>query len=115
MKHGTMAMIARVLITTLMFLSFQSARAGMISTPQATGEQRAAVVSVIDRADVSRQLQNMGLDPQMAKDRVAAMTDDEVNALSGKLNQLPAGGIADWWLAAIVIAAVVVALYGWKK
>jgi len=117
MKHGTLSVIARILVITLTLLSFQTARAGMIATPQATDAQRSAVIGVIDRADVSRQLQAMGLDPQAAKDRVAALSDEEVSALSGKLESLPAGGISNWWIGVIVVAiigAVVWANYGWK-
>jgi len=118
MKHGTMSAICRVLVVTLMMLSFQTARAGMIGTGQAADTQRASVMSVIDRADVSQQLQSMGLEPQVAKDRVAAMTDEEVRSLSGKLDTLPAGGMSDWWIGAIVIAVIAVAVwgaYGWKR
>jgi len=120
MKHGTMVMICRVLMVSLMFLSFQSARAGMIGTEQFTaadGAQadRAAVISMIDRSEVSQQLQAMGLEPQAAKDRVAAMTDDEVQALSGKLDSLPAGAISDWWIGAIVVAVVLAFVFGWWK
>lgn len=118
MKHSTMSTICRILVFTLTLLSFQTARAGMIGTPQAAEAQRSTVMSVIDRADVSRQLQAMGLEPQAAKDRVAALTDEEISALSGKLDTLPAGGMSDWWIGAIVIAiiaAVVWANYGWKK
>lgn len=119
MKHTIMSAIARILVITLTLLSFQTARAGMIGTPEAAADaQRANVMGVIDRADVSRQLQAMGLDPQAAKDRVAALTDEEVRSLSGKLDTLPAGGISDWWIGAIVvaiIAAVVWANYGYKR
>jgi len=118
MKHSTMSAICRILLVTLTLLSFQSARAGMITTPQAADAQRSAVMGVIDRADVSSQLQAMGLEPQVAKDRVAALSDEEVRALSGKLDSLPAGGMSNWWIGAIVvaiIAAVVWANYGWKR
>jgi hypothetical protein len=37
-------------------------------------------------------LRALGLDPQVAQDRVAAMTDTEVSSLAGKMNALPAGG-----------------------
>ncbi|HWI12740.1 MAG TPA: PA2779 family protein [Burkholderiales bacterium] len=117
MKHGTLSVIARILVITLTLLSFQTARAGMIATPQATDAQRSTVISVIDRADVSRQLQAMGLDPQVAKDRVAALSDQELSALSGKLETLPAGGMSNWWIGVIVVAiigAIVWANYGYK-
>ena len=118
MKHSTMSAICRILLVTLTLFSFQAARAGMITTPQAADSQRSAVISLIDRADVSSQLQALGLEPQAAKDRVAALSDDEVRALSGNLDTLPAGGMSDWWIGAIVVAivaAVVWANYGWKR
>ena len=118
MKHSTFSALCRILVVTLTLLSFQTARAGMIGTPQAVDAQRSHVANVIDRADVSRQLQTMGLDPQAAKDRVASLSDEEVSALSGKLDSLPAGGMSDWWAGAIVLAiigAIVWANYGWKQ
>jgi len=118
MKHGTMSAICRVLVVSLMMLSFQTAQAGMIGTGQVADTQRTSVMHVIDRADVSQQLQSMGLEPQVAKDRVAAMTDEEVRTLSGKLDTLPAGGMSDWWIGAIVVAIIAVAVwgsYGWKR
>ncbi|HEY9445689.1 MAG TPA: PA2779 family protein [Burkholderiales bacterium] len=118
MKHGTLSAICRILVVTLMMFSFQTAHAGMIGTGQAADTQRASVMSVIDRTDVSQQLQSMGLDPQVAKDRVGAMTDEELRTLSGKLDTLPAGGMSDWWIGAIVvaiIAALVWASYGYKR
>ena len=38
------------------------------------------------------ELQNLGLDAQTAKDRVDAMTNDEVSTLAGKIVAAPAGG-----------------------
>lgn len=118
MKHSTMAAISRMLVVALTLLSFQTAQAGMIGTSQAADAQRSQVIGVIDRADVSRELQAMGLEPQAAKDRVAALTDEEVRTLSGQLDTLPAGGMSDWWIGAIVLAivgAVIWANYGWKR
>lgn len=118
MKHGTLVMICRVLIMSMMIFSFQAARAGMIGTEQVTAAsgvsaERAAVIGMIDRSDVSRQLQSMGIEPQTAKDRVAAMTDQEVRALSGQFDSLPAGGISNWWIGAIVVAIILAVAFGW--
>ena len=120
MKQGTMLLICRVLMVSLMLLSFHSVRAGMIGTEQLTAASgtdtdRAAVISIIYRSEVSQQLQALGLEPQIARDRVAAMTDREVQTLSGQLDSLPAGGISHWWIAAIVVAIVVAAVFGWYK
>jgi hypothetical protein len=54
------------------------------------------------------------VDPQTARDRVAAMTDEEVHALAGKVAALPAGadsGLA-WVLVVVLVAAIV--YYVWK-
>jgi hypothetical protein len=67
------------------------------------------------RTNVASQLQLMGVEAQDAQARVAAMTDSEVHALAGNINEMPAGAMAHgwWWLiAAVVIAAVV--YYTWK-
>ena len=69
----------RVLIVAMMALSFQTARAGMIGTEQAAADggaatQRSLVMSVLDRAETVAQLQAQGIDPAMARERVASMT-----------------------------------------
>jgi hypothetical protein len=71
--------------------------AAMVSTDQAIGQgaaeqDRARVQAFLDRADARQQLQAMGVDALMAKDRVTGLTDQEVHALARKLDTLPAGG-----------------------
>jgi hypothetical protein len=103
----------RVLVVAMMTLSFQSARAGLIGTEQAAAEgaasaQRSMVMSVLDRAETAAQLQAQGIDPAMARERVAAMTDQEVRQIAGDMQTAPAGGLnAGGWLAVIVIAGLV--------
>lgn len=89
--------ICRFLAIALMMMPFQYAQAGMIGTDQAASTlsaqtDRAAVTSFLSRSQTASELQSMGLDPQAALDRVAAMTDAEVSSLAGKINALPAGG-----------------------
>jgi hypothetical protein len=107
-------MICRFLVVSMMFLPFQSIQAGMIGTDKIASvasaqTDRASVLNLMSRADVSSQLQALGIDPKVAADRVAAMTDDEVRTLAGKLNSLPAGASdSGWWIAAVIIVAVLV-------
>lgn len=123
MKYKTMLWLCRILIISVMSLSFQSARAGMIGTDQvisasAAQADRDAVVRLMSRSEVSSQFQSLGIDPQAAKERVAAMTDEEVHSLAGKLSSLPAGASGDWgWGLAVVIiiAAAIYFIWGWKK
>jgi hypothetical protein len=49
----------------------------------------------------------LGLDQATAKDRVAAMTDQEVRSLAGDLNALPAGASAGGVLVVILIVVLV--------
>lgn len=120
MKNATLRMISRILIVSMMLLPFQTVQAGMIGTDQvisaasAQGD-RTAVLNLLGRSDVANQLQSLGLDPQTARDRVAAMTDQEVRALAGKIDSLPAGAhISNGWGWAAVILIAVVIYYNWK-
>lgn len=104
----------RVLVVAMMTLSFQSARAGMIGAQQAAADsgastQRSLVLSVLDRAETAVQLQAQGIDPTMARERVASMTDQEVRQLAGDIQTAPAGASlhAGGYLAVIIIAAAI--------
>jgi hypothetical protein len=120
MKQGFMKMISRILVVSLLLLPFQSIQAGMVATDQVSARtsiqaDRDMVLSVINRADVARQIQAMGIDVSTAKDRVAAMTDDEVRTLANQIDSLPAGAHSNngWAWAAVVIIAVLI-WYNWK-
>jgi hypothetical protein len=109
-------LIARILIASMLLLSFHPANAGMIGTQQlinATQAQgaRAKVLNFVSRADVQQQLQTLGTSPEQAKARVATMTDEEVNTVAGKLDTLPAGGDSGWAIAAILIIVAAGILY----
>lgn len=117
MKSAITRMICRLLVFSLLVLPFQ-AQAGLIGTGQAasaTGQvDRTAVLSLVNRADVAGQLQAMGLDPRAAGERIAAMTDNEVRSLAGKVDSLPAGAKSSGWAWALVIVLAVVLYYNWK-
>jgi hypothetical protein len=97
MGSVTFRMICRLLIASVMVLSVQTARAGMIGADQvslAAGAQseRNTVLNALNRSAVTSELQALGVDPQSVRDRVAAMSDEELRSLAGKMNSLPAGG-----------------------
>lgn len=117
MSKAFMKLVSRVLIVSTLLLSFQ-AQAGMISTEQAAGAaaqlDRDTVVRTIDRPEVASQLQAMGLSSAAAHERLAAMSDEEVRSLAGKINSLPAGADSGWaWL--VVIAIGIWAFYSWRR
>ena len=111
MKPTMKKMTCRVLVVSLLALSFQTANAGMISADRAAGTapaDRALVLSVLDRVETTAQLQAQGIDPALARERVASMTDEEVRALAQDIQTAPAGAMSDWaWVAVILIAAAV--------
>jgi len=69
------------------------ASAAIIATDQVTASaERDRVKSFLDRAEVQARMQALGVNPQAARARVDALSDDEVATLAGRLDQLPAGG-----------------------
>ena len=73
------------------------ARAEIVSTEQLTAQhstdaERARIQAFVERAGAAGQLQAQGVDSLVAKDRIAALSDQEVHALAGKIDSLPAGG-----------------------
>lgn len=114
MKPVAMKLMCRLLVVSMFAMPLQAARAGMVSTDQAIAAttaqtDRDAVLSVLGRSDVAGQLQSLGVDTKAAAERVASMTDQEVRALAGKLDTLPAGAssAATNWGIAIVIALLI--------
>lgn len=57
-----------------------------------TEAEKAKVQTFLDRSDVQIRLQALGVNAPMAKDRVAAMNDQEVHAMAQKIDSMPAGG-----------------------
>jgi hypothetical protein len=104
--------ICRFLIAALLLSSFGSVRAGMIGADELSAagmSSRSAVIDVLARPEVAAQLQAQGIDPQAARERVAALSNDEVQALQGQLDALPAGASSSGagWAVAVVVVLVV--------
>ena len=117
MKSAWAKTICRLLVVLMVWTPYQIAQAGMIGTDQvattSSQQDRSAVLSFVTRADVAGQLQVLGLDAATAKDRVAAMTDNEVGYLAGQINSLPAGAdTAGVILLILIIAAI---WWVWKR
>jgi len=94
--------LAVVLSVSLIHVSmFQTAHATLVSTEEvarlAEGEQarsgHARLTAALSRADVRAAMERQGVDPALAMDRVAALTDDEADRLARQIDSAPAGGI----------------------
>ena len=99
-------------LVTLM-LPVAPIHAAMISTDQVvtstqTVQNRERVRVFLQREDVRQLLRNQGVDANEALSRVNAMTNDEVNLVAGKIDQLPAGG--DWGIIGALIFVFIVLL-----
>ena len=114
MTSSFVRVLSRILIVCMIGLPFQ-VHAGLIGTDQVVSAEQAlaardAVTRIVTRAEVASQLQALGLTPEAARDRVAALTDGEISKLASQLQSLPAGadgtglvllvlvGILIWWL-----------------
>lgn len=88
MKSMLARFVCRVLVASMIVLPFH-AQAGMIGTDQATNAPMAA--NAVSRGELAAQLRLLGLSPEAASERVAALTDAEVAGLVGRIDELPAG------------------------
>lgn len=98
MKRGVMRGIGGVVLMTLTMLGLQTpACAGLVGTGAVIAQQQAAIdrgqlSAALSREDVRQQLVAMGVDPQAAQERIAALSDQELQAVAGHVQELPAGG-----------------------
>ncbi len=121
MKSALSRTLCRLLIVLVAWTPFQIAQAGMISTDQSVAStaqlDRAAVMSFVERSDVATQLAGLGLDRATARDRVAAMSDQEVASLRGQIDSLPAGAMShhDWEVLLVVVVVALVIWWAMKK
>jgi len=99
-------------------LPLQTAQAGMVATEQVAAQsnpQRERVITLLDRADVRTALESRGVDVTEAKNRVAAMTDEEVALVNGKLDEVPAGGDILGVIVFIFIVLLITDILGFTK
>ncbi|NJN00707.1 MAG: PA2779 family protein [Aquincola sp.] len=78
--------------------SLQSAAyAGVVGTQEYLstldrGAALARIDAVLAREEVKQRLEQYGVDPLAANERIAALTDQELSLLATELENLPAGG-----------------------
>jgi hypothetical protein len=94
-------------------VAMPQARAAMIGTDDAVQPkaERERVKAMLERPELARELQKMGIAPQAAASRIDAMSDAEVIQLAGRIDSLPAGGVlTNQELLIIILVVIVVAL-----
>lgn len=72
---------------------------------QAENGDRERVREFLGRSDVQAQMSSLGVSPDEARNRIDALSDDEVRRIAGHLDEMPAGGNA---LGVVIGAAVLI-------
>lgn len=101
--------------TVLLLAGVSGARADLISTDKATApaaSERERVKALVERPEVARKLQELGVLPKDASARVDALTDQEISQLAARIDALPAGAMStqDWLLVIIAVLLVIIIL-----
>jgi hypothetical protein len=111
--------LTHLIITTVaaaMLILPPAARADIVDTQDLaaqtqTEQDRAKVQSFVERATVKEKLEAMGVDGLLAKDRVAALSEQEVHALAERIDAMPAGGtLSQMDMVVILLIAILVAV-----
>ena len=102
-------------IIFLLMISFfyQSASAAMIGTERLMKSDRNQVTRdylhhLISRQDIQETLVARGISPQEAKARIDSLTDAEIELISKKIADLPAGGDVTGFIVVVGIVLIIV-------
>jgi hypothetical protein len=92
--HAFNRAVARLLILCTIGLGMPlPASAGIVTTDQIhASAERDRIKDFMAREDVRAQMQSFGADADAVRERVDALTDQEVSELAGRIDQMPAGG-----------------------
>ena len=107
---------------SVFFTILSPAHAAMVCTSEIINQSkvnnaREKVNLFLSRADVRQQIIAMGVEPDLAKTRVASMTDQEIAQIADRIDQLPAGSGAFETILIVVgivaLAFFITDLIGW--
>lgn len=108
-----------VFLTILFSLfTFQvPAYAAMVSTEQlasatALDVQKQQLSERLLRADVRDELLALGVDPQSVEERIAGLSQSELNQIQGQLDSLPAGGDGLGTVALVLLILILLEVAG---
>ena len=88
--------IAMAMLMAMTSMPIGVAQAEMVTTDQVIEqvnppEDRTRVMDFMLRDDVQQQLTILGVDPEEAARRVASLSDEEIQQIAGRLEEMPAG------------------------
>lgn len=107
-RRKSIAILVIVVLSTFSIIS-APAHAAMVNTAEILKQNqhnlaRKRINMFLDRSEVHKHLVAWGVNPEEAKARVDSLTDQEIEKIAARIDQLPAGG----GLGAIVGAALIV-------
>ena len=116
-RHPIMRPVAGLLIFVCCYFNvlWAPAQAALVNTNQvvqetADAQTRTRLRTLLARADVTAQLEAWGVDPHEAQARVDTLTAEELETLSARMDELPAGGSGLAVVAVVLLVAFLVIL-----
>lgn len=120
MNHRILKPVAAVLLVSMGMTSLPvqavtitTEEAVQMSAPASTG--REALTDLLARADVQAELARLGVDPAVAAERVAALSDAEVASLHQRMDEVAAGGSVVGAIVFIFVLLLVTDILGLTK
>lgn len=106
-----------VALSALLIVTATPVRADMVGThslltQDARATQMVEIQRFLGRDDVREQMQSLGVDPVKAGERVAAMTDSELQQVAQHIQNMPAGGSDAGLLLLVILILLLLELLG---
>ena len=104
--------LTALLAVSILFVSVQpTVNAAIVSTSELVATEQSEIgreylLNSLEREEVRTALTSQGVDLEMAKQRVASMTDEEVKALNQKMEEMPAGGVVEALLIVFLVLII---------
>lgn len=120
MKFIRQVIVYSLIFSISMLTVTESAHAALISAEQMSAQQsrelhQLKVSQALARPELVRQFESMGVSPEQARERVAALTDQELATLADQTDRLPAGGDFFGTVGLIFIILLITDILGFTK
>ncbi len=107
--------VCMAIVMLMTSLPYNYAQAAMVTTEQVVAQSevagdRARVMQFMAREDVRQQLQALGIDPDEAARRTESLSDDEIQQIADKMDEMPAGQSVIGVLVFVVVVLFLVLL-----
>ena len=115
------SLVKRVMVIQVSLSFFTNytlpAYTGNFTTEQQIQEQlesldKQSLVSMLDREEVRQQLVDRGVDPDYAKQRIAALSDQQISEIKANIDEMPAGSGVVGILIAVLLVLVILDVIG---